>query len=141
MAAVARFIADKSALARIRHPSVSNRLTPMIEAGMVATCAVIEFELLWSTRSAAEFTEVRHDRWLGYEWLTIEDIDWRRALDVQQALWSDGQMRTVPLPDLLIAASAERHCVTVIHYDADYDRISTITGQSTEWVVPAGSVP
>ncbi len=108
---------------------------------MVATCAVIEFELLWSTRSAAELSEVRHDRWLGYEWLTIEDIDWRRALDVQQALWNDGQMRTVPLPDLLIAASAERHRVTVIHYEADYDRISAITGQSAEWVVPAGSVP
>jgi predicted nucleic acid-binding protein len=30
-------------------------------------------------------------------------------------------MRSVPLPDLLIAAVAERHRVTILHYDADYD--------------------
>jgi predicted nucleic acid-binding protein len=50
-------------------------------------------------------------------------------------------MRTVPLPDLLIAAVAERHQVTILHYDRDYDIVSDITGQTTQWVVPKGSVP
>jgi hypothetical protein len=26
-----------------------------------------------------------------------------------------------------------------LHYDGDYERISTITGQATEWVVPPGT--
>jgi predicted nucleic acid-binding protein len=115
-------------------------LSPLIEAGLVATCAVIEFEVLWSTRSSPEFEAVRTDRSLGYEWLATEDSDWRRALDVQQQLWADGLVRAVPLPDLLIAAVAERHRVTVLHYDGDYDRIAAITGQRTEWVVPKGSL-
>jgi len=38
-------------------------------------------------------------------------------------------MRAVRLPDLLVAALAERHGVTVVHYDADYDAIATITGK------------
>ncbi|GAB4002197.1 hypothetical protein GCM10029992_39750 [Glycomyces albus] len=46
--------------------------------------------------------------------------------------------RTVKLPDLIIAAAAERHRVTVLHYDKDFDRIAKITGQSCEWVVPPG---
>ena len=115
MAAVARFIADKSALARLRVPVVNAFLGPLIEAGLVATCAMVEFEVLWSTRSSAEFNEVRADREQGYEWLPIEDTHWRRAIDVQQRLWAGGLMRTVPLPDLLIAAVAEQHGITVVH--------------------------
>ena len=141
MAAVARYIADKSALARLHLPTVNAALSPLIESGLVATCAMIEFEVLWSTRSSAEFAEVRTDREAGYEWLPMEDTHWRRAIDVQQALWSSGQMRTVPLPDLLIAAVAEEHGVTIVHYDADYDRVAAITNQPTQWVVPRGSVP
>jgi predicted nucleic acid-binding protein len=141
VAAVARYIADKSALARLRHPTVRAALGDLIEAGLVATCGVIEFELLWSTRSSEEFDDVYKDRNFGYEWLSTEDVDWRRALSVQRELWSTGQMRTVPLPDLLIAAVAERNRVTVLHYDADFDRIAAITLQPTQWVVPRGSIP
>jgi len=44
------------------------------------------------------------------------------------------------LPDLLIAATAEAANLTIIHYDADFDLIASVTGQSCEWIVPAGSV-
>ncbi|TVR35612.1 MAG: PIN domain nuclease, partial [Nitriliruptor sp.] len=30
--------------------------------------------------------------------------------------------------------------LTVLHYDADFDRIATVTEQPVEWVVPAGTV-
>jgi predicted nucleic acid-binding protein len=140
MAAVARYIADTSALARLHLSEVRSVLAPLIEAGLVATCAVIEFEVLWSTRSPDEYHRVRDDRAVGYEWLTTEDIDWRRALDVQGVLWATRRMRSVPLPDLLIAAIAERNRVTIVHYDADYDTIAEITGQPTQWVAARGSV-
>jgi predicted nucleic acid-binding protein len=141
MAAVATHLADTSALARLRHPQVQASLGPLIEAGLVATCGVIEFELGWATRSAAEWDRVRADRDTGYEWLVTHDEDWRRALGVQGALWRTGQMRAVGLPDLLVAAVAERERVTVLHYDGDYDLIAKVTGQPTQWVVPAGTVP
>lgn len=140
MAALARYLADKSALARLHHPQVAAVLAPLIEAGLVATCPMVEFEMLWSTRSPQEFDEVRADRSLGYEWLPTEDLDWRRSMDVMAELWSTGLARSVALPDLLIAATAERHRVTVLHYDADYDLIASITTQPVEWVVPAGTV-
>ena len=141
MAAVATHLADTSALARLRHPPVRAVLGPLIEAGLVATCGVIEFELGWATRTAAEYDQVRADRDAGYEWLATHDEDWRRALDIQGALWRGGQMRSVGLPDLLIAAIAERERVTVVHYDSDYDQIAKITGQPVQWVVPPGTVP
>jgi len=140
VAAVASYLADTSALARLRHPAVAAVMVPLIEAGLVATCGVIEFELGWATRSGAELEQLRADRDLGYEWLATHDEDWRRALNVQAALWRGGRMRAVGLPDLLIAAVAEREHVTILHYDGDYDFIAEITGQSARWVVPAGTV-
>jgi predicted nucleic acid-binding protein len=141
MAAVASYLADTSALARLRHQPVSAVLGPLIEAGLVATCGVIEFELGWATRTTAEFDQLRADRDTGYEWLATHDEDWRRALDVQASLWRRGQVRAVGFPDLLVAAVAERERVTVLHYDADYDLIAYVTGQPMRWVVPRATVP
>jgi len=45
MAAVASYLADTSALARLARPAVAAVLGPLIEAGLGATCGVIEFEL------------------------------------------------------------------------------------------------
>jgi predicted nucleic acid-binding protein len=141
MAAVASYLADTSALARLRHRPVAVVLSPMIEAGLVATCGVVEFELGWATRSGKEFDELRTDRDAGYEWLPTHDEDWRRVLGVQAALWRGGQVRAVGFPDLLIAAVAERERVTVLHYDSDFDLIAGVTGQPVQWVVPRGTVP
>jgi predicted nucleic acid-binding protein len=141
MAAVARYLADTSALGRLHHAAVAQVLAPLVEAGVVATCGVIEFELRWATRSSAELDRLRADRDAGYEWLATHDEDWRRALEVQASLWRSGRRRAVGLPDLLIAAVAERERVTVIHYDGDYDVIAQVTGQPVQWVVPRGTVP
>ena len=63
----------------------------------------------------------------------------RRARQVQRLLAARHQ-RGRKVPDLLIAAAAEARGLTVLHYDADFDRIAAVTGQSCEWIVPAGSV-
>ena len=41
MAAVASYLANTSALARMRHQVVAAVLGPLIEAGVVATCGVV----------------------------------------------------------------------------------------------------
>jgi predicted nucleic acid-binding protein len=62
----------------------------------------------------------------------------RRARQVQRLLAAEHQRgRTVP--DLLIAAAAEARNLSVLHYDADFDRIAAVTGQACERTVPAGS--
>jgi predicted nucleic acid-binding protein len=141
MAAVASHLADTSALARLHRSAVAAVLGPLIEAGLVATCGVVEFELGWATRTGAEFDEVRADRAEGYEWLATRDEDWHRALDVQAVLWHTGRVRAVGFPDLLIAAVAERELVTLLHYDSDYDLVAEVTSQPMQWVVPRGTVP
>ena len=75
----------------------------------------------------------------AYEFLVTDQEVWNRALDVQRELAAGSMTRAVGMSDLLVAAVAELHCVVVLHYDADFDHVASITGQPAEWVVPRGS--
>lgn len=134
-----RFLVDKSALARMPLESVRRRLAPIIEAGEAATCAIVDLEVLYSVRNFEEHRRTRQRRSLAYTRVGITDEVFERALDVQGELSRSGRHR-VPIPDLLVAAVAEKEGLTVLHYDSDYDTIAGVTGQPVEWVVPRGSV-
>ena len=137
--AVARYLADKSAIARSHLPVVRSRLGPLIENGLVATCTLVDLEVLFSSRTKREYIDVRRKR-SGFEQLDIEQLDWDRALEVQAELARTGRTRAVGIADLVLAATAERHRVCVLHYDRDFEVIAGITRQPTEWVVGAGTV-
>ncbi|MGZ6839044.1 MAG: PIN domain-containing protein [Frankiaceae bacterium] len=140
MAVVARYLVDKSALARAGHPAVSARLVPLIEAGLVATCALVDLEVLYSTRGFKEYERIRTDRALAYERLPMPDELWDQAVATQRELARGGRTRVAGIPDLLIAATAARAGLAVLHYDPDFDAIAEVTRQSVEWVLPRGSV-
>lgn len=132
------YLADKSAYARMPHTAVADRLTPLLVDGYVATCPIIDLEVLYSARSRSDYEDILVERG-SLPSLPINEAVTERAVAVQRLLAQRGQHR-LPLPDLLIAAVAEINDLTVLHYDADYDRIASVTGQATEWVVPRGSV-
>ena len=136
----ARYLIDKSALARMTHESVKQRLAPIIEAAEAATCAIIDLEVLYSARNHEEHANIRDRRALAYEWVPLTEEVFERAVAVQGELARTGRHR-IPIPDLLIAAASESASLTVLHYDSDFDVIADVTGQSTEWVVPRGTVP
>lgn len=141
MAVVARYLLDTSAAARMPHRPVADRVVPLLSAGLLATSAALDLEAVYSARTPREYQGVRADRRLAYEYLPTEDEDWQRALSVQAALADAGRWRGAGMADLVISAVAERYRVTVLHYDADFASVAAVTGQATDWVVPAGSVP
>ena len=135
-----KYIADKSALARLKHPAVAAVLSPLLVGGDVVTCSVIELEVLFSARTHADLVTTRARR-MALPSVELSQTDFDRAVDVLERLARSGHHRAAGIPDLLIAAVAERYALTVLHYDKDFDLIAKVTGQSMEWVVPAGSVP
>ncbi|HMQ25393.1 MAG TPA: PIN domain nuclease [Acidimicrobiales bacterium] len=139
--AVATYLADKSAVARVHLPPVGARLLPLIQSGLVGTCGIVECEVRFSARSHEEYEAVAAERRDGFEWLPMPDEVWSRTLELQRALSARGRLRSVRFPDLLIAATAERHGVTLLHYDRDFDALAEVSDLRAEWVVPAGTVP
>ncbi len=82
----ARYLIDKSALARMPHPAVRERLGPIIEAGEAATCAIIDLEVLYSARNHEEHDRIRQRRSFAYASVPIDDAVLERAIDIQADL-------------------------------------------------------
>lgn len=134
------FLVDKSALARRQtQASVREALDPLLLEGAVATCGIVDLEILYSARSRGNYRGAAESL-RGLPRAPLDEQCVQRALEVQGMLAERSQHRAVPLPDLLIAACAERASLAVLHYDADFERIAKLTGQRTQWIVPRGSV-
>ena len=138
MALSAAYLADKSALARLSLPAVASRVVPLLEDGLIASCAIIDLEVLYSARSQADYEEVLEERRsLDSAPITPEVMD--TAIELQHALARRGQHR-VPIPDLVISAAAKHAHLVVLHYDDDFARIRDAGGARHEWVVPQGTI-
>lgn len=137
---MAEFLADKSALTRREtRPEVRAVIEPLLLAGRIATCGIVDLELLYSARDPKTYRQLA----LALEGMPrapLTESTVARALEVQAELAKTSEHRAVALPDLLIAACAEAQGLTVLHYDADYDLIAKVTKQPTRWVVARGSV-
>lgn len=140
MALMPAYLADKSAIVHLEKPAVAAKLVPLIMSGRVATCGVVELEVLYSARTERDLRDTRRDRALAYPRIPMTDADFVRAEDVLALLAKSGRHRAVCLPDLLIAAAAERAGLTVLHYDADFEIVASVTGQPVEWAAPQGTL-
>jgi len=137
---LATYLADKSALTRRdTRPEVREALEPLLVAGEIATCGIVDLELLYSSSSRATYRALS-EALRGMPRVAVDDACVRRALEIQAMLAERSQHRAVPLPDLLVAACAELAGLTVLHYDADFERIAKLSKQPTQWIVPRGSV-
>lgn len=131
------YLLDTSVITRLRAPAVRARVEALDAAGLTRT-ALTDLEIGFSARNGGEW-----DRLVAaletFELVDIGPTDFTRARQVQRLLAARG-MKGRKVPDLLIAAAGEGTARTVLHYDADFDHIASVTGQATEWVVPRGSV-
>jgi predicted nucleic acid-binding protein len=133
--AVTSWLVDKSAYVRLQLGQVPDRdqWSVRISRGLVRLSTITRLELGYSARSGEAGRQQFASPPLSLmpvEHLTpaIED----RALEVQMLLADRGQHRAPSIPDLLIAATAERVGLTVLAADKDFDLIAAITGQPIE---------
>jgi predicted nucleic acid-binding protein len=134
------YLGDTSALARTAQREIATRLEPLLEAGLVARCTPTDLEAGFSSTSPARHRAMRQTR-SGWPMVSMDQRVLDRAVAVQDVLAGWSQQRGAKIADLLIAAAAESAGLVVLHYDHDFDLIARVTGQPTEWILPAGSVP
>lgn len=137
-------LADTSAWAWSRRPGLQDlrsEFDALVEDREIATCDMVRLELLYSAQNEAEFRELAADLQALVDCPIGEPV-WKRALWVYGELARGGgaHQRAVKHPDLLIAAAAEAAEVTVLHYDEDFERIASITGQRHRWLARPGSL-
>jgi len=130
------WLIDKSAYARLASSPDAERWLVRIQRGVVRISTVTRLEIGYSFRSGSQARqEVAAPplSLLPVEYLTpaIED----RAVDVQLLLADRGYHRAPSIPDLLVAATAEKAGLTVLAVDKDFDLIAGVTGQPVETLV------
>jgi predicted nucleic acid-binding protein len=133
--AVTSWLIDKSAYVRLQLGLVANRdeWGVRISRGLVRLSTITRLELGYSSRSGnsgrRQFA-LPPLSFMPIEYLTpaIED----RAFEVQMLLADRGQHRGPSIPDLMIAATAEKTALTVLAADKDFDLIAAVTGQPVE---------
>ena len=132
-------LADTSTLARVgKQDGVYSVVQRLMATSSLARCTISDLEICASARNADEWDVlIRANRTLVT--VDIDAGDVVRAGGVQRALAAAG-LRGRKVPDLLIAAAAERRGLTLLHYDKDFELIADITGQPHEWVVARGSI-
>jgi predicted nucleic acid-binding protein len=132
---------DTSVWAQKRNPQVRDWFTTTLVNNELAICDVVALEVLAGATTRDLYQATREDL-QGVYWFRMDHREWERVLQVYDLLDASGTQtrRSVKLPDLLIAACAERHELTLVHYDHDYDTIGGVTGQSVRWVVPRGTL-
>jgi predicted nucleic acid-binding protein len=134
------YLADTSAyVAQARHPGARARFAALLTEGRLAVGQMAALEYFNNAPDPRAY-EVLWTALHGQRWMDTTAAAMDRALAVHRMLAERSQHRHFPLPDLIIAATAEEHGATVLHYDADYDRIAAVTGQPVEWVAPRGSL-
>jgi predicted nucleic acid-binding protein len=127
------WLIDKSALVRLGDCDDQDQWAERIERGLVHVSTITLLEAGFSARSAHDMVDVL-DRppvsIMPVEYLTpaVEN----RAVEVLRSLAERGQHRAPSIPDLLIAAAAERGRLTVLHVDKDFELIAEVTGQAVQ---------
>jgi len=133
--AVTSWLIDKSAYARMQTGQAARfeEWNARIERGLVRLATVTRLELGFSARSGQVGREA-----FGLPPLSLMPIEHLtpamedRAFEVQMLLADRGLHRAPSIPDLLIAATAEKAGITVLAVDKDFGLIAEITGQPVE---------
>lgn len=127
------WLIDKSALVRLGGSPDVEAWAGRIERGLVRIATVTLLEVGYSARDRQDLQEGLREPpvvSMPVEYATPAAED--RAVEVLTLLADRGHHRAPSVPDLLIAAIAERAGLVVLHQDKDFDLVAQITGQPTE---------
>ena len=120
------FLVDTSVVFRSPTPAIAERLRLLVDDGAVASCTLIDLEVLYSARARNYDVVLEHRR--SFPSVPITPDVMERSIEIQQLLARRAHHR-VPIGDLIIAAAAESAGVPVLHYDAHYEQIAAVTSQ------------
>jgi predicted nucleic acid-binding protein len=110
-----------------------------VDLGRIALCVPVLLELLYSARSRTAYRLLASDL-ARLPMLDANSTVQRLALATQAKLAERSQHRGPTATDLMIAAVAEHHQMTVVHYDRHFDAIARVTSQPTLWLARRGSL-
>jgi predicted nucleic acid-binding protein len=100
---------DTSVWVQRGHPLVKQWFDAASIGGEIAVCDMVYLEIMHFASTPDRYRQAAEE-FQGYPWVQMTAADWIRAREVHSLLALRGRQlhRSVKIPDLLIAAAAER---------------------------------
>jgi predicted nucleic acid-binding protein len=119
------YLLDTSALVRLlRDSKLQEAWYDPIDAEAIGSCYPQRTEFLYSARNAVEYDEIAEMFSDLYPDVAVPKSTGRWVSSVQYQMSRAGQHRSASAIDLIIAATAAYHGLTVLHDDADYRAVA-----------------
>ena len=128
-----RYLIDSSALWRIlRDDGLRAAWADVVTAGAVGSCHPQRVEFRRSARTVDEYEQMSGMFDALYPDAAVPKNAWRWVDAAQHKLTLAGQHRSAGPLDLLVAATAVHHNLTILHDDKDYTALARVLPEIAE---------
>lgn len=127
------YLLDTSGLVQIlADPGLQGAWYDAIDGAAIGSCYPQRTEFLYSARDASEYDEIAEMFADLYPDVTVPKNAGRWIASVQRQMARAGEHRSASAVDLIIAATAAHHGLTVLHDDSDYRTLARHVPDLTE---------
>ena len=118
-----RFLCDTSALLRIWRRQVDPAWYDVVDRGLIAVCEPVLAEALMGA-AAKRYLATEEEFRQTYVWATVPDNIWDMVAAIRRELAPHSAHQGLSVADLVVAATAIRLKVEVLHEDADFETVA-----------------
>lgn len=119
------YLLDTSGLVRLLgDPRLQEAWYDAVDAEAIGSCYPQRTEFLYTARDRAEYDEITEMFGDLYPDVSVPKNAGRWISSVQHHMGRTGEHRSASAVDLMIAATAAHHGLTVLHDDADYRAVA-----------------
>jgi len=118
-----RYLADTSTVVRVDRGQVDPQWIETVKRGLVAVCEPVLAETL--TLADAKQYEIAEERLrAAYPWVPVADNVWELVAAIRRDLGERSAHQGVSVADYVIAATAIRLKLVLLHEDGDFETIA-----------------
>ncbi|GAA1520521.1 hypothetical protein GCM10009827_040220 [Dactylosporangium maewongense] len=118
-----RFLVDTSALVRLQRNQAAAAWDDVVERGLIVVCEPVLAEAM-SIADAKGYEAIEERILALYPWAAIPDDIWSLVSAIRHELILPSVYQGVSVADLVVAATAIRLKLVVLHEDGDFETIA-----------------
>ncbi|MEV4532954.1 PIN domain-containing protein [Asanoa sp. NPDC049518] len=123
-----KYLVDTSALVRIIRRQVDPAWYETVDRGLVAICDPVLVETL-TIADAKSYGRIEEELRAAYPWVPVPDDAWAMVTSVRRELASQSQHQGLSVADHLVAATAIRLKLVLLHEDTDFETAARLIPQ------------
>lgn len=132
-----KYLVDTSALVRIWRNQVDTAWRTVATRGLIMICEPVLAETLVSA-GAKQYSALENELLDTYPYATVPDGIWDVVAAVRRELVPHSAYQGLSVADLVIASTAVRQKLTVLHEDGDFETVARVVPHLKQRRIGAG---